>query len=53
MNYGIPYMGSKSGIVSLIQYILDRCYKAEYFIDVLEEKERYLEKQVRELENES
>lgn len=34
MNYGIPYMGSKSKIVHLIRYILERHYDKKYFIDV-------------------
>lgn len=34
MNYGISYMGSKSGIVRLIRYILERHYDKKYFIDV-------------------
>ena len=34
MNYGIPYMGSKSKIVHLIHYILERHYDKKYFIDV-------------------
>ena len=33
-NYGLPYMGSKSGIVHLIRYVLERHYDKKYFIDV-------------------
>lgn len=33
-NYGIPYMGSKSKIVHLIDYIIERHYDNEYFVDV-------------------
>ena len=34
MNYGMPYMGSKSKIVHLIQYILERHYDKKYFVDL-------------------
>ena len=33
-NYGMPYMGSKSKIVNLIDYILQRHPDKEYFIDL-------------------
>ena len=34
MNYGMPYMGSKSKILHLIQYILERHHDKKYFIDL-------------------
>lgn len=34
MNYGIPYMGSKSKFLDLIDYILQRHCDKEYFIDL-------------------
>lgn len=34
MNYGMPYMGSKSKIVHLIGYVLERHYDKDYFIDL-------------------
>jgi 16S rRNA G966 N2-methylase RsmD len=33
-NYGVPYMGSKSKILHLIQYILERHFDKRYFIDL-------------------
>ena len=33
-NYGIPYMGSKTKILSLIHYLFEREYKCKYFIDM-------------------
>ena len=34
MKYGLPYMGSKSKIVDLIEYILYRHSDKKYFIDL-------------------
>ena len=34
MSYGLSYMGSKAGVIHLIQYIIDRHYKEKYFVDV-------------------